>query len=133
MPSENPSEATDRNEMFAAYFDYWSSFWRDVSAALDNRPKPVKWVVKFGAIEKALDEVHPDTGITGLVSPLRQRIQDSLVGNFTGLTVVLTIDPKWGLMHAFRGRETVVRQAQAAFNLRGNHVAREDLRKSGEG
>lgn len=102
--------------MLSAYFDFWAGFWHDVAAALDERSKPVKWVVEFGSVRKPLDEIHPDTGIPGLVAPLRQRIEAALQDDDRGLTVLLRIDPNKGLMHAFQGRESVVRRAQAALD-----------------
>jgi len=103
--------------MLAAHFDFWSSYWRHVAAGLDNRSNPVKWLIEFGSLEKSLGEIHPDTGVANIVAPLKARIEAALAGDYSGLTVVLKIDPSRGLMYAFRGPEKVVRKAQVALAL----------------
>ena len=102
--------------MHSAYFEWWAGFWRSVAVAFEEGAEPVHWVVEFGSLRKRLEDIHPDTGLPGVIAPVKARIEQGLEGRRDGLTVIFRVDPRRGLMHAFRGPESVVRAARAALS-----------------
>jgi hypothetical protein len=112
------------------YFDLFACFWHDVAESLEERTSHVQWVVQFGDVEKPLDQISPQTGLPGLISPVQRRFAHALSDNiYDGLTVIFRLDPSRGLTHALRGPRSVVARAQAA--LRSAAAQAEDDKDSG--
>jgi hypothetical protein len=102
--------------MLFVYFDFWAGFWRRVAEVTPERNAAVKWIVQFGEVEKALETVHPDTGLSSLIGPVKLRIEQQLAGlDHRGLSVIFRIDRHQGLVHALRGPRPMVALAQAAL------------------
>lgn len=108
--------------MLHLYFDLWANFWRDAAETVGERSESVDWIVKFGDVEKMLQDVHPDTGLPALIAPFKCRIEEQLSGvDRRGLSIVFRIDPRHGLVHTLRGPASTVSSVEKALSRLSPH------------
>jgi hypothetical protein len=78
----------------------------------------VKCVVKFGAVAKPVEEIHPATGLPDLITPVQALVERALGQQYDGLTIIFQVHPSQGLVHALQGMKSEVEAAEAILRAK---------------